>query len=137
MLDIGFWELVVIAVLALIVIGPERLPEVARKVGYWTGRARRFVASVRSEIERELRTEELERMLNEQNKQIQELRGMLNETRHFTEQTLEETGYLVKARPDQPADKAPRQDDPPPRLSETRDTEEPSAAPAAAPREHG
>ncbi len=131
MLDIGFWELVVIAVLALLVIGPERLPEVARKVGYWTGRARRFITSVRSEIERELRTEELERMLNEQNRQIQELRGMLNETRHFTEQTLEETEYLVKARPDRPAA-------PPERIAAPDDeAPEKEPSPAAVPREHG
>jgi Sec-independent protein translocase protein TatA len=49
MFDVGFWELVVIAVVALIVIGPERLPKAARVAGMWLGRARRTLASVKSE----------------------------------------------------------------------------------------
>ena len=55
MFDIGFWELILIAVVALLVIGPERLPKVARMAGLWMGRARRTLASVKDEIDRELR----------------------------------------------------------------------------------
>ncbi len=66
MFDIGFWELVVVAVVALLVIGPERLPSVARTAGLWVGRARRFVGAVKADIEREIKAEELKRILGEQ-----------------------------------------------------------------------
>ncbi|MDH3469446.1 MAG: Sec-independent protein translocase protein TatB, partial [Gammaproteobacteria bacterium] len=59
MFDIGFWELAVIAVVALVVIGPERLPRAARTAGLWVGRARRMVAEVKSDIDREINAEEL------------------------------------------------------------------------------
>lgn len=63
MFDIGFWELTLIAVVALVVIGPERMPEVARKAGMWVGRIRRFVTNVKDDIDRELRQEELRKAL--------------------------------------------------------------------------
>lgn len=66
MFDVGFWELVMIGVVALLVIGPERLPRVARTVGLWVGRARRMLASVKADIDRELHAEELKRIMAEQ-----------------------------------------------------------------------
>jgi sec-independent protein translocase protein TatB len=66
MFDVGFWELAVIMVVALLVIGPERLPRVARTVGLWLGRARSAFNSVKSDIDRELRAEELKSMLTKQ-----------------------------------------------------------------------
>jgi len=66
MFDIGFWELAVIGVVALLVIGPERLPRVARTTGMWLGRARRFVTSVKADIDRELAAEELKKALAKQ-----------------------------------------------------------------------
>ncbi|HNI22043.1 MAG TPA: Sec-independent protein translocase protein TatB, partial [Plasticicumulans sp.] len=65
MFEIGFWELVLIGVVALVVIGPERLPGVARTVGRWVGRARQIVSTVRSEVERELQIEEMKRTIAE------------------------------------------------------------------------
>lgn len=67
MFDIGFWELGLIAVIALLVVGPERLPGLARTLGVWVGRTRRFVASVKADFEREVRAEELQKALNKQN----------------------------------------------------------------------
>jgi Sec-independent protein translocase TatB len=61
MFDIGFSELAVIGVVALIVIGPERLPKVARTVGHLLGRAQRYAATVKSDISRELELEELKK----------------------------------------------------------------------------
>ncbi|MBI2992897.1 MAG: twin-arginine translocase subunit TatB [Gammaproteobacteria bacterium] len=58
MFDIGFWELVVIAVVALLVVGPERLPQLVRDAGRWLRAARRMVADTRAQIERELDLEE-------------------------------------------------------------------------------
>jgi sec-independent protein translocase protein TatB len=66
MFDIGFWELSIIAVVALLVIGPEKLPRVARTAGMWLGRARRFVGSVKADIDRELAAEELKKALSRQ-----------------------------------------------------------------------
>ena len=66
MFEIGIWELVLIMVIALIVIGPERLPGMARNVGRWVGKARGMVRSVKAEIDRELAAEELQRVLSKQ-----------------------------------------------------------------------
>ena len=61
MFDIGFSELVVIGVVALIVIGPERLPKVARAAGLLYGRMQRYVSTVKSDISREIQLDELRR----------------------------------------------------------------------------
>ena len=60
--DIGFSELVVIGLVALIVIGPERLPRVARTLGHLIGRLQRYVADVKSDINREVELDELRKM---------------------------------------------------------------------------
>lgn len=62
MFDIGFSELVVIAVVALVVIGPERLPTVARTIGALLGRLNRYVADVKSDVEREMRLEDMKKL---------------------------------------------------------------------------
>lgn len=62
MFDISFMEILVISIVALIVIGPERLPTVARTVGHLYGRCRNFVYSVRTDIHNEMRMEELKKM---------------------------------------------------------------------------
>lgn len=62
MFDISFAELLVISVVALIVIGPERLPRVARTLGFLVGRARRYVETVKSEIRNEIELDELRRI---------------------------------------------------------------------------
>lgn len=59
MLDLGFSEMMVIAVVALVVLGPERLPKLARTVGHLVGRMQRYVADVKSDITREMELEEL------------------------------------------------------------------------------
>lgn len=66
MFDVGFSELVVIGVVALVVIGPDRLPRAARTAGLWMGRARRFVSSVKADIERDLAADELKKTLARQ-----------------------------------------------------------------------
>ena len=65
MFDIGFSELLLIAVVALVVLGPERLPKAARFAGLWVRKARAQWASVRSELERELAADELKRSLHD------------------------------------------------------------------------
>jgi len=65
MFDVGFPELIVIAIVALVVLGPERLPKAARFAGLWVRRARNQWDSVKSELERELAAEELKRNLHD------------------------------------------------------------------------
>ena len=62
MFDIGFSELLVIGLVALIVIGPERLPRVARTIGHLAGRLQRYVADVKADINREIELDELRKM---------------------------------------------------------------------------
>ena len=77
MFDVGFWEILLILVLALVVIGPERLPGAARKAGYFVGKARRYIEGVRSEVESELDVNEFKRMMHNQEVQINELQQQL------------------------------------------------------------
>ena len=68
MFDVGFFELVMIAVVALLVVGPERLPKLARTAGMWLGRGRRFINSVKQDIDREIKADELRQILDKQKK---------------------------------------------------------------------
>jgi len=77
MFDVGFWEILLILVLALVVIGPERLPGAARQAGFWVGKARRYIEGVRSEVEEELDVSEFKRMLHNQEVQINELQQQI------------------------------------------------------------
>lgn len=83
MFDIGFQELVLIAALALIVLGPKRLPEAARTAGLWVGRLRAFITSVKQDLDREMEGGGLE--------ELKRLREELNETRRVIEQTSGKT----------------------------------------------
>lgn len=62
MFDIGFSELLVIGIVALVVIGPEKLPKVARTIGHLLGRAQRYVNDVKSDINREIQLDELKKL---------------------------------------------------------------------------
>jgi sec-independent protein translocase protein TatB len=64
MFDIGFPELVLIAIVGLLVIGPERLPEALRTLGLWLGRMRRSFTTVKAEIEKEIGMDEVRRQLH-------------------------------------------------------------------------
>ena len=89
MFDIGFTEVTLIAVIGLLVIGPERLPRVAREIGLWVGRLRRYVAQVRADIEREVRADELRELVK---KPAEELKEAIKET----EKTIKETEKTIK-----------------------------------------
>jgi len=80
MFDIGFMEMALIGVVALVVIGPERLPGVARTVGRWVGSARRFMSSVQADINLEVnKADTLKQLLEEQTK-IQSVHEILEQT---------------------------------------------------------
>lgn len=81
MFDIGFWELLLIGVVGLLVIGPERLPTVATLAGQWVGRLRRFARHMRSEIQEELESEHLKQVLDQQNREMESLRREVGDAR--------------------------------------------------------
>ena len=64
MFDIGFSELIVCAIVALIVIGPERMPETVRTIGLWIGRVKRSLRDTREEIERQMGVDDIRRQLH-------------------------------------------------------------------------
>ena len=66
MFDIGFTEIIFIMVITLLVVGPERLPRIARAAGLWLGKMRGFVSSVKADIDKELAAEELKKVLDKQ-----------------------------------------------------------------------
>lgn len=70
MLDIGFLELMLIGVVALLVLGPERLPRAARTAGMWIGKIKRTVSGMQREISAQLEAEELRQKLNEQQQKL-------------------------------------------------------------------
>lgn len=83
MFDIGFWELVVVAIVALLVVGPERLPGLVRSVGFWVGRFRKIASTVKSELQQELdKAERLQNLLDEQ-KKIVERHEILSDLRNI------------------------------------------------------
>jgi len=103
MFDVGFFELLVISVVALLVIGPERLPKVARTAGLWIGRGRKMLGSVKADIEKELKAEELKKILEEQtgsnavHEILDDSRAALNDIKKETESVVKKAGDTVKA----------------------------------------
>jgi len=80
MFDIGFFELSLIGVVALIVIGPDRLPGVARTAGKWLGRLNRFVSNIKEDISKEIKDDELKNILKEQQKLADEFKNVAAQT---------------------------------------------------------
>lgn len=80
MFDVGFSELVMVGLIALLVIGPERLPKAARIAGYWLGKTRSTIANVKAEIKQELHAEEMRQLLNQQQSIAEELQQIASET---------------------------------------------------------
>lgn len=109
MFDIGFWELAVIAVVGLLVIGPDKLPGVARKTGLYVGRFRRFVSQVKSDIDRELRQEELKKAL-ERDAGLDELKQILNSDR-FEIEDEKKPDYQVSAVTDEELNRSDQAND--------------------------
>ena len=98
MFDIGFWELTMIAVIALLVIGPDKLPGVARTAGKWVGRARRFVGDVKTDIDRELKQEELRKAIAD-DVGLDEIKEIMNTDDFRIDAEEIEPNYQVKAIP--------------------------------------
>lgn len=73
MFDVGFWELVLVGLVALLVFGPERLPRVAREAALWVKKARAVVSSVKEEIHHELELQDLKQSMIEKKRSVEKL----------------------------------------------------------------
>lgn len=122
MFDVGFSELVVIALVALIVLGPKRLPEVARTAGQWLARLRRFVSDVKQDFDRELQHADLA--------ELQKLRQELDETRRVVEET---SSRLIQQANIDPAASQPAVASAPPAPAPTAPAEAPAPAVSSLP----
>ncbi len=79
MFDMGFTEMMLIGIVALIVIGPERLPGVARTAGKYFGRLKRFMTTVKADVEQELRADELREILARQQEELNSLKDTISD----------------------------------------------------------
>jgi sec-independent protein translocase protein TatB len=91
MFDIGFSELLVIGIVALIVIGPEKLPRMARTVGILAGRLQRYVSDVKADINREIELEDLRKMRDSMQQAASDLQSSVQTELHKTETDLNKT----------------------------------------------
>lgn len=66
MFEVGFGEILMLGLVTLLVVGPEQIPKVVRTAGLWIGRIKHMLASVKADIERELRAEEMKEFLQKQ-----------------------------------------------------------------------
>ena len=94
MFDVGFFELLVIGVVALLVVGPERLPKLARTAGLWVGKGKQFITSVKADIEKELKAEELKKMLDEREK-LNPLHDVIEDTKSTLDEVKQQTQSVI------------------------------------------
>ncbi len=93
MLDIGFWELVTLGLIGLIVLGPDRLPEVAKTLGTWVRKLRALSRSITDELERELEIQNLREELEAKNRAIVEQSKKLAEALNKPVETITEEEF--------------------------------------------
>lgn len=84
MFDVGFWELAILGVLGLLILGPERLPKAARTIGAYTRKARQSWSRIHAEIERELESKEIRQALDQSREQVNEIgKGISDGAKQF------------------------------------------------------
>lgn len=128
MFGIGFSQLLLIALVALIVIGPERLPKVARSVGILFGRAQRFARDVKSQVEQDMRMEELNQIKLDAENNLHSVERSIQEQVFGAEKQVREASRSVESEIRNISAEAPRTP------STGKSPQEPgSAAPVAAP----
>ena len=128
MFEIGFWELIVVGVVAMIVVGPEQLPGLARKAGFWLGKARRMIAEVKADVDRELHLEEIKQTLRQQADlgEVKDVADQVKTFRREIEQEFDDPGPPPGWRPGMPTAA------PPPALTPPDSSREaPAVAPSA------
>jgi sec-independent protein translocase protein TatB len=106
MFDIGFSEIVVIAVVALVVIGPEKLPKVARTLGHMFGRLQRYVNEVKADISREMELDELRKLQSQVQSAARDLEQSVTNTAPATDAGAPPSSGGETTKADAPADAA-------------------------------
>ena len=112
MFDIGFSELLLIAVVALIVIGPERLPKVARTLGHLFGRMQRYVNDVKADISREMELDEFRKMQSSMEDAARSMRDSVHQEVAETEGEFNKLAQVAQPAPDPHPDEAPATPEP-------------------------
>jgi sec-independent protein translocase protein TatB len=112
MFDIGFSELLVIAVVALIVIGPERLPRVARTLGHLFGRMQRYVNDVKADISREMELDELKKMQASMEDTARSFQDSVNQSVNETEKEMKRLAEDTRTAVDAYKEEAPASGEP-------------------------
>jgi len=102
MFDIGFSEMVVLAVVALVVLGPERLPKVAKQAGLWMSKLRRYVDDVKSDINRQMELSELRNLKTQVTDAAQELQTSMQNTVSGVQSQLEDVQKSIEGTPVEP-----------------------------------
>src|SRR6187455_1480177 len=97
MFDIGFSEIVVIAVVALVVLGPEKLPKTARTLGHLFGRLQRYVNDVKRDIQRELELEELRKLQQNVQSAAKEIEDSMASTTRDVERGVRDVEAALSA----------------------------------------
>lgn len=96
MFDVSFSELLLIGVIALIVIGPERLPKVARTIGHLVGRAQRYVSDVKTDIQREMNLDELTDLKSQMDDAAKSVKSSMQDAGESLRKPLEEAQQALK-----------------------------------------
>jgi len=109
--DIGFSELLVIAIVALVVLGPERLPKAARFAGLWVRRARNQWDSVKQELERELQAEDIKRQMQDVRQSMQDTETALRGSGEAARRQMQEIDAQHHALADEVRGTAPIESD--------------------------
>ena len=130
MFDVGLTELLVIAVVALVVIGPERLPKVARTAGLLLGRLQRYVSDVKSDINREIQLDELKKMQQEMTSQVAGLQASVTHEMREVESSVNKVVEPLAA--DVAVSPAPTSDAPPAAEAQSASLPVPDPAPVSA-----
>lgn len=108
MFDFSFGEMVVILVVALVVLGPERLPKVAKSVGRWAGQARRYMRDLTVELERETQVVEIKKQIREAQRSVDEAtRNMDREVKETAAEVDRSLKPAAKGESSPVADKSP------------------------------
>ncbi|MGH8664889.1 MAG: Sec-independent protein translocase protein TatB [Burkholderiales bacterium] len=132
MFDISLFEMVVIGVVALIVIGPERLPGVARTAGHLFGRMQRYVNDVKSDIQREIELDELKKLRESVQDSAREIEQSMSRELDQVDQEMRELKELVEPSTERRSEDAGSEEMPPAALAHTP-ASKPDAAPDTAP----
>jgi len=96
MLDVGFSELLVFGIIALLVLGPDKLPEAARFVAKWYSKLKRLISNVQNDIDRELRLSELREQMQNEMQRIQELEQKMQAQMHELQQLSAMPGDAIQ-----------------------------------------